>query len=107
MFIRPETKTDESYVVKSWLRSGERAWLTRRWVPASWKHWCLGKEPMRRAVYNREISKLIRDRGRTLVVSPLDDPGFLIAWACPEYCFTKHTYRRNGLATALRAALAG
>ena len=103
--IRPATATDTRFVELKWLQSGEHAWLSRRWTPNHWKRWAAQSESMRRALYRKEISRTIKARGATLVAFPVDEPQFVLAWACPEFSWTRAAFRGQGIQRALRAQL--
>ena len=115
MAIRPATQADRRFITLTWLRSGERAFVEQRWkgfdhlaVPAL----RVGPHKATRlALYNLEIPRTTQaiaeviERGPMLVVHDCEQPTFVAAWACPEYRFTSHTFRHQGLSKALCESL--
>lgn len=116
MAIRPAIPADARFVTLSWLRSGERAFTTGAW--RGFDHLAARAGSVKanpkalRALYNLETPATRRaigeaiDRGPLLVVYDVDQPSFLVGWATPSFAFVSHTFRRQGIARALRAALA-
>ena len=113
--IRPANSADQRFVTLSWLRSGERAFVTGKW--RGFDHLAIlamrvrGNHKTMAAIYNlglpktrQAISEAI-ERGPTLVVYDVDNPTFAVAWACPEYRFTTDNFRKQGLSRALCESL--
>jgi hypothetical protein len=113
--IRPAITEDLRFVTLSWLRSGERAFVTGRW--RGFDHLAILAARVKdnpktlRALYNLELHKTRQAiseaiaRGPTLVVYDVENPTFTVAWACPEYRFTTDNFRKQGLSRALCESL--
>lgn len=99
------------------IQAADYAYIRDTWLDAFYKSPWAGCVPnnLYREVYTQAIDQLIARGSKLLVIRNPANPALLISWICYEltpkqevvihFAFTKPTYRKNGAAAALIAAV--